>query len=287
MLLPTRFWSEMSWTDFDEAEMGEVIAVLPVAAIEQHGPHLPVGVDAFIMEGYIARVVARLPEQSPVLFLPVQSCGSSIEHTDFPGALSLSAPTLIRALTEIAESVFGAGCRKLVLLNSHGGNVAVLDIIAHDLRARLGMLAVTASWHRFGSPDGLFSDHEKTHGIHAGDIETSLMLSFRPDLVRLDDAADFIPASIAIEGDFNWLRVGRPTGFGWMSQDLSEFRRDGRCARRDRRQGRSLRRLRRDRLRRIVAGHRGLRPRPPEAWTARIIFRARPEARLQWEAVGR
>ncbi len=222
MLLPTRFWSEMSWTDFDEADMGEVIAVLPVAAIEQHGPHLPVGVDAFIMEGYIARVVARLPGQLPVLFLPVQSCGCSIEHTDFPGALSVSAATLIRAWTEIAECVFRTGCRKLVLLNSHGGNVAMLDIIAHDLRARLGMLAVMATWHRFGSPDGLFSDHEKTHGIHAGDIETSLMLSFRPDLVRLDDAADFTPASIAIESDFNWLRVGRPTGFGWMSQDLSE-----------------------------------------------------------------
>ena len=103
MLLPTRFWSEMSWTDFDEADMGEVIAVLPVAAIEQHGPHLPVGVDAFIMEGYIAKVVARLPAQLPVLFLPVQSCGCSIEHTDFPGALSLSAPTLIRAWTELAE----------------------------------------------------------------------------------------------------------------------------------------------------------------------------------------
>lgn len=222
MLLPTRFWSEMSWTDFDEADMGDVIAVLPVAAVEQHGPHLPVGVDAFIMEGYIAQVVARLPAQLPVLFLPVQSCGCSIEHTGFPGALSLSAATVIRAWTELAECVFRSGCRKLVLLNSHGGNVAILDIVAHDLRARLGMLAVMASWHRFGSPDGLFPESEKTHGIHAGDIETSLMLSFRPDLVRLDDAGDFAPASIAIESDFNWLRVGRPTGFGWMSQDLSE-----------------------------------------------------------------
>ena len=218
---PTRFWAEMTWTDFQDEDMANVIAVLPVAAIEQHGPHLPLGVDAFIMDGYIERVVARLPRDVPVLFLPVQSCGCSIEHTDFPGALSLSATTVIRAWSEIAECVFRAGCRKLVLLNSHGGNVAMLDIIAHDLRARLGMFVVMASWHRFGAPDGLFSAEEKAHGIHAGDIETSLMLSFRPDLVREEEAVDFISASVGIESDFNWLRVGRPTGFGWMAQDLS------------------------------------------------------------------
>ncbi len=137
----------------------------------------------------------------------------------------------------------------------------MLDIIAHDLRARLGMLAVMASWHRFGSPDGLFSEHEKAHGIHAGDIETSLMLRFRPDLVRLDEAADFTPASIAIESDFNWLRVGRPTGFGWMSQDLSESGAMGDALAATAAQGRSLRRLWRDRLRRASAGYRGLRSR--------------------------
>jgi creatinine amidohydrolase len=221
-MLHTRFWAEMSWTDFDDADMGEVIAVLPVAATEQHGPHLPVGVDAFIMQGYIERIVARLPPELAVLFLPVQSAGCSIEHGDFPGALGLSASTVIKAWTELGECVFRAGCRKLVLLNSHGGNVSILDIIAHDLRARLGMFVAMASMHRFGAPDGLFSDAEKAHGIHAGDIETSLMLSFRPDLVRLDEVAEFPSASVAIESDFNWLRVGRPTGFGWMSQDLSE-----------------------------------------------------------------
>jgi len=218
---PTKFWAEMTWTDFHEADMAEVIAVLPVAAIEQHGPHLPLGVDAFIMEGYIAKVIERLPPELSVLFLPVQTCGCSIEHGDFPGALSLSAPTVIRAWTELGECVFRSGCRKLVLLNAHGGNSAILDIIAHDLRSRFGMLVVMASWHRFGAPDGLFSAEEMAHGIHAGDIETSLMLSFRPDLVRFERADDFVSASVGMESDFNWLRAGRPTGFGWMSQDLS------------------------------------------------------------------
>ncbi|WP_036262523.1 creatininase family protein [Methylocapsa aurea] len=220
-MLPTKFWAEMIWTDFQETDMAEVIAVLPVAAIEQHGPHLPLGVDTFIMEGYVAKVIERLPAELPVLFLPVQTCGCSIEHADFPGALSLSAPTVIRAWTELGESVFRSGCRKLVLLNSHGGNSAMLDIIAHDLRARFGMLVVMASWHRFGAPDGLFSAEETAHGIHAGDIETSLMLSFRPDLVRFEKAADFVSESVGMESDFSWLRAGRPTGFGWMTQDLS------------------------------------------------------------------
>ena len=223
-MLPTRYWAEMIWTDFeaeDTEDMADVVAVLPVAAIEQHGPHLPLGVDFFLMQGYIERVVERLPADLPVLFLPVQAIGASIEHSDFPGTLSLTAMTLIRVLTEIGTCVHRAGCRKLVLLNSHGGNVALLDSVAHELRAQLNMFVVMASWHRFGYPDGLFSAEELAHGIHAGDVETSLMLSFRPDLVRTQRAEDFTSASVALEQDFTWLRAGRPTGFGWMAQDLS------------------------------------------------------------------
>lgn len=217
----TRFWAEMTWIDFEARDMARAIAVLPLAATEQHGPHLPLGTDTFIMEGYIDRVVARVPDELLVLFLPVQNCGLSIEHTDFPGTLSIPAEPLINAWTRLCECVHRAGCRKLVLLNSHGGNTAILDIIAHDLRARLGMLVIMTSWHRFGAPDGLFSAGEQAHGIHAGEIETSLMLNFRPDLVRADEAEDFASHSVAMEREFNWLRTGRPTGFGWMSQDLS------------------------------------------------------------------
>jgi creatinine amidohydrolase len=220
-MLPTRFWAEMSWKDFQSADMDETIAVLPTAAVEQHGPHLPLGVDLFLMQGYIERVVARLPDELPVLFLPVQAVGASIEHADFPGTLTISATSLLHLLTEIGESVARAGCRKLVLLNSHGGNVPLLDLVGHDLRARLDMFVVMATWHRFGYPDGLFSAHERTHGIHAGDIETSLMLSFRPDLVRRDVLDNFASQSEPIESEFTWLRTGRPTGFGWMAQDLS------------------------------------------------------------------
>jgi creatinine amidohydrolase len=219
--LRSRFWADLTWTDFQSLDMEEVITVLPLAAIEQHGPHLPLGVDTFVTEGYLSRVIARLPDDLPVLFLPVQTIGLSVEHRDFPGTLSLPPEILIATWIEIGACVHRAGGRKLVLVNAHGGNSAILDVVAHELRARFGMFVVMASWARFGYPDGLFSQTEKLHGIHAGDIETSLMLSFRPELVRQEAMQDFPSESAALEAEFTWLRTGRPTGFGWMSQDLS------------------------------------------------------------------
>jgi creatinine amidohydrolase len=217
----SKFWAELTWPEFHAADMASAIAVLPVAAVEQHGPHLPVGVDSFIMEGYLKRATARVPDDLPVLFLPIQTIGKSNEHIEFPGTLTLSAETVIRAWTEIGESVHRAGCRKLVIVNSHGGNVTSIDIVARDLRARLGMLVVAVSWHRFGYPEGQFAPEERVHGIHAGDAETSLMLSFRPDLVKMDEARNFVPESVEIERAFRHLRVTQPIGFGWMAQDVS------------------------------------------------------------------
>ena len=221
-MLPTRLWSEMTTRDFQSADMERVIAVLPVAAVEQHGPHLPVGVDAMIMQAYLDRVIERLPEGVPALFLPLQAIGTSREHVDFPGTLTLTPETALRAWLEIGASVRRAGCRKLVIANSHGGNTALIDIVARELRVRNGMLVVPASLHRFGYPDGLFETHERLHGIHGGDIETSLMLAFRPDLVRPEELQDFTPASVEIAQSFQWLRANGPLGFGWMAQDLSE-----------------------------------------------------------------
>ena len=220
-MLPSRLWTELSTTDLAHADMAAQVAVLPVAAVEQHGPHLPLGTDAFIMQGHLDRVLATLPPEIPALFLPIQSCGASLEHADFAGTLSLSARTALAAWSDLAAGVARAGCRRLVVVNSHGGNSPVIDILAQELRAALGLLVVKASWQRLGYPDGLFPTHELVHGIHGGAVETSLMLAFRPDLVRMDDARDFVPASVAMEAEFKWLRAGRPTGFGWMAQDLS------------------------------------------------------------------
>jgi creatinine amidohydrolase len=221
MTLPRRNWMDMTWQEVASGETLRWIAVLPLAAVEQHGPHLPLGVDTYIGEAYLARVQDSLPSDLPVTFLPVQRIGVSAEHLSFPGTLTLSPATAIAAWTELGESLARAGLRKLVLVTSHGGNVAAMELVARDLRVRLGMLAVTVGWHRFGYPDGVFSAEEKKHGIHGGDIETSLMLAAKPETVRMEQAPNAAPATIAMAREFKWLGAYRPAGFAWMTQDLN------------------------------------------------------------------
>jgi creatinine amidohydrolase len=222
MTLPKRAWTDMTWQEI--AGAGDAarrwIAVLPLAAVEQHGPHLPLGVDSFIAEAYLSRVSEILPADLPATFLPLQRIGVSVEHVEYAGTLSLSAVTAVAAWTEIGESLARAGLRKLVLVTSHGGNVAAMELVARDLRARFGMLAVTVGWHRFGYPQETFSSEEKRHGIHGGDIETSLMLAARPDTVSMNKAARAAPASLDMAREFKWLSASRPAEFAWMTQDL-------------------------------------------------------------------
>ena len=220
MTLPKRDWMDMSWQDFAGASTARWIAVLPLAAVEQHGPHLPLGVDTFIAEAYLRKVRDALPRDLPVTFLPVQRVGVSAEHLSYPGTLTFSAATAIAAWSELGDSVARAGIRKLVFVTSHGGNVAGMELVARDLRARFGMLAVTVGWHRFGYPEGVFSSEEKKHGIHGGDIETSLMLAAVPETVRMDEARRAVPETVAMAQEFKWLGAYRPAGFAWMTQDL-------------------------------------------------------------------
>jgi creatinine amidohydrolase len=220
MSLPARNWLDMTWQDIAGADTRRWIAVLPLAAVEQHGPHLPLGVDTYIAKAYLERARALLPADLPVTFLPVQRIGVSVEHLSYPGTLTVSAATAIATWTELGESLARAGVRKLVIITSHGGNVAAMELVARDLRARLGVLAVTVGWHRFGYPDGAFSSEERRHGIHGGDIETSLMLAAKPDTVRMGKAPKATPATVTMAREFKWLGAYRPAGFGWMTQDL-------------------------------------------------------------------
>ncbi|KZM50683.1 creatininase family protein [Labrenzia sp. OB1] len=220
-MLPKRFWHEMTTVDFNDPAREDWIAVLPVAAIEQHGPHLPLFTDTAIAQGQIRRVVELLPEDLPVTFLPVQAVGKSDEHIHSPGTLTLSWETVTRCWLEIGESVSRAGIRKLVLINSHGGNVPVLDIVARDLRVKHGMFVTATNWLRFGQPEGLYPQEEFTYGIHGGDVETSLMLHLHPELVRMDLTKDFLSEQQKFLKEFKHLRGHGKAQFGWLAQDLN------------------------------------------------------------------
>jgi creatinine amidohydrolase len=219
--LPTRRWQDMTTVDFALADTARWIAVLPVAAIEQHGPHLPVYTDTCIAEGMIARTIELLPEELPVTFLPVQAIGKSNEHISSPGTLTSTWDTTTRLWLDIGDSVARAGVEKLIIVNAHGGNVPMIDIVARELRVRHDMLVVGTAWSRFGHPDGLPTGDESLYGIHGGEIETSIMLHLRPDLVRMEHAADFRSSQLAFIDEFVHLRAHGLSQFGWKAQDLN------------------------------------------------------------------
>jgi creatinine amidohydrolase len=217
---PPRDWTEIHWPDVSDGEPARWIAVLPLAATEQHGPHLPLATDVMIAEAYLARVRELLPENIPATFLPLQPVGISTEHIHYPGTLTLPAAVALKAWMALGESVARAGIRKLVIVTSHGGNSAAMTLVAQDLRANCGLLAVTTGWSRLSAPEGLFSAEELRHGIHGGAVETSIMLAKFKQHVRVEAIADFRPASVAMEQEYRWLSAHRPAPFAWQAQDL-------------------------------------------------------------------
>jgi creatinine amidohydrolase len=219
-MLP-RHWTDLSRADVASGELVDAVAVLPLAAVEQHGPHLPLGVDRFIMQAHLDRVLAIAREDLPFVLLPMQDVGASDEHLHFPGTLSLTPALALPAWTALGEGVRRAGCQKIVIVTSHGGNSAVMDLVAQALRVRLGMVAVTTSWQRLGAPHGVVEAQALHHDWHGGLVETSIMLAHRPDLVRMDVARTFLSRGEAMERDFDVLRATRPAGLAWMAQDLN------------------------------------------------------------------
>ncbi len=204
-----------------EADTGDWIAVLPVAATEQHGPHLPASTDADIARAMVAAAVSSLPGDAKVSFLPIEEVGASAEHGDTPGTISRDPCELARAWFEIAADLNIKGIRKLVLVSSHGGNTPVCDMVIQRARIELGMLAVATSWSRFGYPNGLFSDTEIALGIHGGDIETSIMLAAQPETVDMTKAENFVSLQRDMMRDMKHLRAYGPHRFGWMMHDLN------------------------------------------------------------------
>ena len=243
MSLSSRFWADLGTRDFAQLDPATTVAVLPVAAIEQHGPHLPLRVDAALVDGVVQAALAQLPAALPVLFLPTQAIGKSNEHQRFPGTLSLSAETTIRLWTEIGESVARAGVRKLLLFNSHGGQVSIMDIVARELRVRCELLCYHASWYTLPlgeAVEGLFSAEEHRFGIHGGDIETSMMLALDPARVDMAQARHFRSSSQDRAAAYPILGNGKSAKFGWQMQDYNAEGAAGNAANATAEKGRAL-----------------------------------------------
>lgn len=216
-----RFWSHYTARDFAALPRADLIAVLPVGATEQHGPHLPMSVDQAILDGIIAATAPLIPADCPAMFLPTLPIGKSNEHSAWPGTLTFSAATLMAMWSEIGDSVAAAGVRKLVLLNSHGGQIAAMDIVARDLRIKHKMLTVAANWFAMGHPEGLLTPDEERHGIHAGDLETSVMLALHPELVQMNHARNFTPQNARLAAENRHLGLTPAGRIGWQMQDMN------------------------------------------------------------------
>lgn len=229
----TRRWDEMRSDELAAVDAESWIAVLPVAAVEQHGPHLPTGTDTMILEG----VLERLAPNDRVVVLPTQSVGESLEHTDLAGTLHQDAETLIAAWTALGESALAAGFARIAIVNSHGGQPQLVDLVAQRLRARHGMLVARVNLFALGAPDGLFEADELRFGFHGGEVETSMMLALRPDLVRMDAARNFESAARDMADEHERLGAEEPVGFAWQAQDLHPSGATGDASRADAERG--------------------------------------------------
>ena len=237
-MITTCYWENCTTRDLLDLHPERTVALLPVSAVEQHGPHLPLATDAIICDGLVRATMQRV--QEGLLVLPPMAIGHSLEHIAFAGTLSVAAEPLLASWLEIGRSVARTGLRKLIILNTHGGNIPLVQLAALRLRQELGMLVVRANYFSFGSPAGLFSEDELRHGIHGGEMETSLMLHLRPELVRQQALADFRALTHEMAARNEVLGPEKPIGFGWMSQDLSEHGVCGNAARADAKRGEQL-----------------------------------------------
>lgn len=238
--LPSHWWWDLSTRDFAGLDTSRIVAVLPVGAVEQHGPHLPVRVDAAIINGVVERTVAKMNPTTPVLVLPTLGVGLSQEHTAFPGTLTFTRETLANMWLDIGASVHRAGIERLLIVNSHGGQPQLVEMICRELRIRHGMLAVGTMWGRITEEGDLFDKHERTHGIHGGEIETSVMLALHPDLVQMEHAKNFVPLSVELEKAGGLLTPEGAVGFGWQAQDICQEGACGNAAAADARRGEIL-----------------------------------------------
>ena len=222
--LATHRWAELNTRDFAALDPARTVAVLPLGATEQHGPHLSLSVDTVLVEGVVSAALTHLAATDPVLVLPTQTVGLSTEHTAFAGTLHLSPQTLIQVWCDIGASVARAGVKKLLMFNAHGGNVGLMDVVARELRAQHGLIVYSSSWYNLpldADVMGQFSADEHRFGIHAGDLETSMMLALSPARVNMAQAQNFASTSQDRAKHYAVLGNGKSAKLGWHMQDYN------------------------------------------------------------------
>jgi creatinine amidohydrolase len=222
--LASHRWAELNTRDFATLDPARTVAVLPLGATEQHGPHLPLSVDTVLVDGVVNAAVTHLAATDPVLVLPSQTLGLSTEHTAFAGTLHVSPQTLIQLWCDIGASVARAGVKKLLMFNAHGGNVGLMDVVARELRAQHGLIVYSSSWYNLPIDAAVmsqFSAEEHRFGIHAGDIETSMMLALSPNRVNMAEAQNFASTSQDRAKHYAVLGNGKSAKLGWHMQDYN------------------------------------------------------------------
>ncbi|MBI1416807.1 MAG: creatininase family protein [Limimaricola sp.] len=214
-------WAEMSAPAFRSLPQ-DTVAILPLGAVEQHGPHLPLSVDYCIVEAVLDRALRHVAEPVSALILPTLRVTKSDEHARYPGTLSLSAETLLAVLRDIGASVARAGVARLVLFNGHGGNTALLQVASRELRIAHDMIVVTCSWSAFADTKGLFDPETYALDMHAGESETAAMLAARPDLVDMAAAPAADSVLPAWRSGLEFIGVHGAAGMpSWLIDDLS------------------------------------------------------------------
>lgn len=219
---PDRFFPYLTWTDIQAMPDKEnVVIIQPVGAIEQHGPHLPIIVDSAIAVSVLGKALNKLDSNVLAYALPPLYYGKSNEHWHFPGTITISAQTMLAILTEMADSIYRSGFRKLVFMNAHGGQPQVMEIAARDIHQKYEDFLVFPlfTWAVPHIAKELLSPKELELGIHAGDAETSLLLSILPEQVKMERAVAEYPHGLP---EASLLSMEGKLPFAWVTRDLSK-----------------------------------------------------------------
>jgi creatinine amidohydrolase len=217
-----RWWSELTSSQVAALDRDATVAVLPLAAIEQHGPHLPLSTDLDIGLGILEAAFRALNDGTNALALPPQAVGTSMEHEGVPGTLGMAPGLLEESLMELGASLARSGIRRLVIHNSHGGNTSTVNQAGLRLRSTLDMLVIKASYFRFPRPSHVdLSPEEWSHGLHGGAVETAMMLHLRPDLVHTQEIRDFPSTGADMNDSLHHVRPEGYAPFAWMATDLN------------------------------------------------------------------